>query len=106
MVRIKLNPVIFVICNKGYTIGRYIHGWDESYNDIQPWDVKGLPTVFGAKGKYKGYKVKTRDKLISFFANKEFFSAPYLQLVEVHMPRDDAMASLKMTAEAVASRNK
>ncbi|KAA8650221.1 hypothetical protein EYZ11_012127 [Aspergillus tanneri] len=105
IIRNDLNPVIFVICNKGYTIERYIHGWDQGYNDIQPWDFKTLPTVFGAMNKYKGYRVKTRDELINLFANKEFSSAPYLQLVELHMPRDDAPASLKITAEAAASRN-
>ncbi|PWY84568.1 pyruvate decarboxylase [Aspergillus sclerotioniger CBS 115572] len=106
MIRNNLNPIIFVICNNGYTIERYIHGWDEGYNDIQPWDIKGLPTVFGAKDKYKGYKVTTRDELRQLFANEEFASAPFLQLVELHMPRDDAPAALKITAEAAATRNK
>lgn len=75
-----LTKSSFVICNNGYTIERYIHGWDESYNDIQPWDIEGLPRVFGAKDKYKGYKVKTRDELRQLFANQEFASAPYLQV--------------------------
>ncbi|OJK05184.1 hypothetical protein ASPACDRAFT_1862205 [Aspergillus aculeatus ATCC 16872] len=106
MIRNNLNPIIFVICNNGYTIERYIHGWDESYNDIQPWDHKALPTVFGAKDKYTGHKVTTRDELKQLFANEEFNSAPHLQLVELHMPRDDAPAALKITAEAAAARNK
>lgn len=106
MIRNKLNPIIFVICNEGYTIERYIHGWDAVYNDIQPWDNRSLPTVFGAKDQYKGYKVQTRDELVQLFANQEFSNAPYLQLVEVHMPRDDAPAGLKITAEAAAERNK
>ncbi|CBF76546.1 pyruvate decarboxylase pdcA [Aspergillus nidulans FGSC A4] len=106
MIRNNLNPIIFVICNEGYTIERFIHGWDESYNDIQTWDIKGLPVAFGGKGRYKGYKVTTRDELTKLFASEEFSSAPCLQLVEVHMPREDAPASLKITAEAAASRNK
>ncbi|KAL2860469.1 pyruvate decarboxylase [Aspergillus pseudodeflectus] len=106
MIRNNLNPIIFVICNEGYTIERFIHGWDESYNDIQPWDNKGIPVVFGAKDKYKGYKVTTRDELTKLFADNDFCSAPYLQLVEVHMPREDAPAALRITAEAAASRNK
>jgi len=43
MIRNKLNPIIFVICNEGYTIERYIHGMNDSYNDIQPWNYKDLP---------------------------------------------------------------
>ncbi|OJJ61154.1 hypothetical protein ASPSYDRAFT_43049 [Aspergillus sydowii CBS 593.65] len=106
MIRNNLNPIIFVICNEGYTIERFIHGWDESYNDIQTWDIKGLPVAFGARDKYKGYKVTTREELRKLFADQQFNSAPFLQLVEVHMPREDAPASLRITAEAAASRNK
>ncbi|KAL2831059.1 thiamine diphosphate-binding protein [Aspergillus cavernicola] len=106
MIRNNLNPIIFVICNEGYTIERFIHGWDASYNDIQTWDHQGLPVAFGATDKYKGYKVTTRDELTKLFANQDFCSAPFLQLVEVHMPREDAPAALRITAEAAASRNK
>lgn len=70
----------FVICNEGYTIERFIHGWDASYNDIQTWDIKGLPVAFGAKDKYKGYKVTTRDELKKLFADQQFNSAPFLQV--------------------------
>ncbi|KAL4800636.1 thiamine diphosphate-binding protein [Aspergillus venezuelensis] len=105
MIRNNLNPIIFVICNEGYTIERFIHGWDESYNDIQTWDIKGLPVAFGGGDMFKGYKVTTRDELTKLFANKEFSSAPYLQLVEVHMPREDAPNALRITAEAAAQRN-
>ncbi|KAF7596405.1 Pyruvate decarboxylase 1 [Aspergillus hancockii] len=106
MIRNNLNPIIFVICNEGYTIERYIHGWEAVYNDIQPWDFLNIPVAFGAKDKYKGYKVTTRDELRDLFANQEFASAPCLQLVELHMPRDDCPASLKLTAESAAERNR
>ncbi|KAE8382598.1 pyruvate decarboxylase [Aspergillus bertholletiae] len=106
MIRNELNPIIFVICNEGYTIERYIHGWEAVYNDIQPWDFLNIPVAFGAKDKYKGYKITTRDELRELFANEEFASAPCLQLVELHMPRDDCPASLKLTAESAAERNK
>ena len=62
----------FVICNEGYTIERYIHGWDAEYNDIQPWEFANIPKVFGAKDNYQGYRVKTRDDLNKLFANKDF----------------------------------
>ncbi|KAJ5093050.1 Pyruvate decarboxylase [Penicillium angulare] len=105
MLRNKLNPIIFVICNEGYTIERYIHGWDASYNDIQPWDHVGIPKVFGAQSGYKGYRIKTRDELLKLFADQSFCVSDDLQLVEVYMPRDDAPAALKLTAEAAAKRN-
>ncbi|CAL5870387.1 uncharacterized protein PFLUO_LOCUS4623 [Penicillium psychrofluorescens] len=102
----KLNPIIFVICNEGYTIERYIHGWDASYNDIQPWDYFNIPKVFGAKEGYKGYRIKTRDELTKLFADQAFCHHDSLQLVELYMPREDAPAALKLTAEAAATLNK
>lgn len=62
----------FVICNEGYTIERYIHGWDAGYNDIQPWDFANIPKVFGAKHDYQGYRIKTRDELKDLFADESF----------------------------------
>lgn len=61
-----------MICNEGYTIERYIHGWDAGYNDIQPWDFANIPKVFGAKDNYQGYRIKTRDELHNLFADESF----------------------------------
>lgn len=69
-----------MICNDGYTIERYIHGWDASYNAIQPWDYKDIPRVFGAGSQYKGYQIKSRNDLTNLFADEGFSSAPYLQV--------------------------
>ncbi|KOC13045.1 pyruvate decarboxylase [Aspergillus flavus AF70] len=104
MIKHGLNPIIFVICNQGYTIERYIHGWGQSYNDIQPWDFSSLPASFGANGRYKGYKAATKDELIKLLTHEEFQSPPYLQAF--HMPLGDAPLALKITAEAASERNK
>ena len=106
MIRHGLKPIIFVICNEGYTIERYIHGMDESYNDIQLWKYKDLLAVFGADPKKsKTFQVKTKQELDSLFLNKEFSSAPYIQFVELYMPKEDAPRALKLTAEASAKVN-
>jgi len=64
-----------------------------------------VPT-FGAKpGHYKTFQVKTKSELDSLFADKTFSSAPYLQFVELYMPKEDAPAALMMTAEASAKNN-
>lgn len=70
----------FVICNDGYTIERYIHGWDQHYNDIQPWDYASIPKVFGAQHGYKGYRIKTRDELNKLFADQSFCNSESLQV--------------------------
>lgn len=74
----------FVICNEGYTIERYIHGWDASYNDIQPWDYANIPKAFGAQDGYKGHRIKTRDELNKLFADPTFRNPECLQVRSPH----------------------
>ncbi|KAL1953142.1 hypothetical protein VTO42DRAFT_3556 [Malbranchea cinnamomea] len=107
IIRNKLTPIIFVICNEGYTIERYIHGWDAAYNDIQPWKYTDLIPAFGAlEGRYKTYQARTKHDLLHLFRDKEFASAKQLQLVELYLPREDAPASLRLTAERAAQTNR
>lgn len=106
MLRNNLNPIIFVICNDGYTIERYIHGWKETYNDVQPWDYKALPAAFGARrGQTITYRVETKQQVNELFIDREFANSDKLRFVELVMPWDDAPVALKMTAKAAASRN-
>jgi len=108
MLRNKLNTIIFVICNDGYTIERFIHGMDEAYNDIQPWKYKDLPAAFGAvEGQAKTYAVKTKDEVENLFSDKEFSSPDNssLRFVELYMPKYDAPEALKLTADASAKTN-
>lgn len=54
---------------------------DESYNDIQDWKYKDLVPAFGAKpGSYRTFQVKTKEDLDALCSDKEFSSAPYLQV--------------------------
>lgn len=71
----------FVICNDGYTIERYIHGWNESYNDIQPWRFVDIPSTFGGQqGQYETHQIRTRKELLDLFSNKHFSSNECLQV--------------------------
>jgi len=106
MIRLNLKPIIFVICNDGFTIERFIHGMDAAYNDIQPWHFKDLVKVFGAKeGESRTYQIKTKDQLHKLFEDKEFNAANVLQFVELYIPKEDAPRALKLTAEASAKTN-
>ncbi|KAH8819621.1 thiamine diphosphate-binding protein [Xylogone sp. PMI_703] len=106
IIRLGLKPIIFVICNDGFTIERFIHGMEAAYNDIQPWHFKDLVKTFGAEeGKYKTFQIKTKQQVHELFQDKEFCAAKYLQLVELYIPWDDAPRALKLTAESSAKRN-
>jgi pyruvate decarboxylase len=108
MIRNKLSPIIFVICNKGYTIERLIHGMEDAYNDVQEWKYKELPGVFGAKpGSVLTYRIETREELEDLFNNEEFSSGETkkMRFVELVMPWDDAPEALKSVAAAAARTN-
>lgn len=108
MIRNKLSPIIFIICNQGYTIERFIHGWKETYNDVQEWRYKDLPAAFGAEeGSVLTYRVSTKEEVKKLFADEEFSSGETnkMRFVELVMDWDDAPASLKSTAAAAARTN-
>ncbi|TVY42973.1 Pyruvate decarboxylase [Lachnellula occidentalis] len=106
MIRLGLKVTIFVVCNDGFTIERFIHGVDAEYNDIAAWNFKDIIKVFGAKdGSYKTFQVKTKDQVNKLFADETFNAAEVLQFVELYIPRDDAPRALILTAEASAANN-
>lgn len=105
MIRRGLKPIIFVICNDGYTIERFIHGMDAEYNDIQTWRNKELVDIFGGEKTSKKFAVKTKDELEALLTNEEFNAAKQLQFVELYMPKKDAPRALVLTAQASAENN-
>ncbi|RYP27160.1 hypothetical protein DL768_011312 [Monosporascus sp. mg162] len=107
MIRHGLDVILFVICNEGYTIERYIHGMDAEYNDVAEWRYRDLVPAFGGTeaGGARTYAVRTKDELSRLLDDRDFNDRPGLRFVEVYMPRDDAPAALKLTAEASARNN-
>lgn len=103
LVRQELGVIIFVICNDGYTIERFINGWEKSYNDVQPWDYKLLPQVFSPKpDSVRTYSVRTRGELEAILTDDQFgpagnFNEEHpepLRLVEIHMGKHDAPSTI------------
>ncbi|KAI0121650.1 pyruvate decarboxylase [Xylariales sp. AK1849] len=112
MIRHNLDIILFVICNEGYTIERFIHGMEAEYNDVVQWDYKELVTVFsGGKdvesknNNTKKYVVKTKEEVEKLLTDKDFNERKGMRFVEIYMPKEDAPRSLKVTAEASARNN-
>ncbi|KAL2889079.1 Pyruvate decarboxylase [Ceratocystis lukuohia] len=102
----NLKPIIFVICNDGYTIERLIHGETATYNDINTWKYKDLVKVFGGTdANSRTYQVKTRGEVELLFADEQFVAADVLQFVELYMPKMDAPRALVKIAEVNAKNN-
>ncbi|KAI1164970.1 putative pyruvate decarboxylase [Nemania serpens] len=107
MIKHDLDIIIFVICNDGYTIERFIHGMDAEYNDVPTWRYRDLGTVFGGTPKtVKSYAVHTPAELETLLADEDFaVERRGLKLVELYMGREDAPQSLMLTAEVSAKTN-
>ncbi|KAI1082622.1 pyruvate decarboxylase [Whalleya microplaca] len=106
MIRHKLDVIIFVICNDGYTIERFIHGMNAPYNDVVEWRYKELVDVFGGTEETaRKYVVKNRGELNNLLADQDFNHRKGMRFVELYMPREDAPKSLVLTAEAASKRN-
>ncbi|KAL7273822.1 hypothetical protein RUND412_003299 [Rhizina undulata] len=106
MIRHGLKPIIFVLNNKGYTIERMIHGMTATYNDIQPWNHSAILNLFCADPhNSRSYQIKTKTEVEQLFNDEHFSSAPYIQLVEVFMPWQDAPRALVKVGQITAARN-
>lgn len=107
MIKHNLDIIIFVICNDGYTIERFIHGMDAAYNDVPTWKYRDLGTVFGGSpATVRSYAVHTPAELETLLADEDFaVTRRGLRLVELYMGREDAPRSLQMTAEISAKTN-
>ncbi|PYI32694.1 TPP-dependent 2-oxo acid decarboxylase [Aspergillus indologenus CBS 114.80] len=105
IVKHNLTPIIFVICNNGYTVERLIHGWHESYNDVQDWKYRKLLEVFGAeRGSYQTYQIRTKEELAALLQNPAFNNGRMLRFVELRMDQNDAPSELKTLTRQIVTR--
>ncbi|KAI0770183.1 pyruvate decarboxylase [Fomes fomentarius] len=108
MIHHRLNPIIFVLNNSGYTIERYLHGKTRKYNDISNWKwTQLLETLGGEEGKtVKSYTVRTKQELSNLLDDATFAKAEVIQLVELIMEQHDAPRALKVQAELSGKTNR
>ncbi|KUJ09036.1 thiamine pyrophosphate enzyme [Mollisia scopiformis] len=113
VIRQKVDMIVFVINNDGYTIERCIHGRNRSYNDVAPWRYLLAPAFFGVdeEGEYRAhtYSVATWAELKNVLENDELKRGKGLHMVEVFMSKEDApptlLALLEKQKEAEKERD-
>lgn len=98
IIRNKLDVIIFVLNNNGYTIERIIHGFYESYNGIQPWRNLQAPSYFGASLDDPEYPVRTQlaqnwGELQVILESPEIGKGKGLNVVEISLSMEDAPES-------------
>ncbi len=102
IIRYKLNPIIFLINNHGYTIEVEIH--DGPYNNIKNWNYSELIQVFNADdGHAWGCQVKTEGELKK--AIQHALSNKQLSFIEVIVDRHDCNKNLMVWGAKVAANN-
>lgn len=118
IIRLRLNVTIFILNNAGYAYERLIHGMNEDYNDIPPWDYLSLPAAFGGREALKQaaddgeeYAIscaclRTWDDLDAFLADQRFDNGfegrgkRGLKFVDVRVGRADVPDRFRSVFEA------
>ena len=110
IIKEKLNVVIFVLNNSGYTIERCIHGRKQGYNDVAEWRYLLAPAFFGGEeqGEYPfhTFKVKTWGELEQLLEKEELGESKGLRMVEILMDPEDAPESLLWLLEKQKERER
>ncbi|THZ36617.1 pyruvate decarboxylase [Aureobasidium pullulans] len=97
MIREKLNIVIVVINNDGYTIERVIHGRKQTYNDIASWRYLQALNMFGATEEEVGnntFSAQTWGGLKEAMDSETLKNGKGVRMLEVFMEREDAQGFL------------
>ncbi len=100
ILRLDLNPIIFLINNDGYTIERLILGAEAAYNDIQPWAYRDVPGAFGLAERVRSHVAATEEELAAAIAAAEKNSGA--SIIEVLLPRMDGPGMLAKFARLAA----
>ena len=107
MVKEKLNIVIFVINNNGYTIERAIHGRKADYNDIAPWNFKHALGLFGYSDEELGrryFAARSWGELKTALDSEVVKGNDGVKMVEVFMDEEDCTGELRGLLERQITR--
>ncbi|GLB07651.1 hypothetical protein AtubIFM57258_002999 [Aspergillus tubingensis] len=90
----RLDVVIFLINNGGYTIERCIHGREQFYNSIAPWRYLRAPSMFGAPedGEFAAHtwEIRTWADLENVLSDHRMLYGKGIRMAEVFMEKLDA----------------
>jgi indolepyruvate decarboxylase len=90
ILRHDLQPFMFLINNRGYTIERTILGQNATYNDVANWRYAELPRVFRRDTTAETYVVETSEQL------RHVLDAPHTGLVFVEAVMDPNDSPLEL----------
>lgn len=97
IIREKLDFLLILINNDGYTIERCIHGKDEKYNDVAKWNyLQALQLFGGGADNYpvRSASARTWTELEDILGAEKASSGPSCSMIEVFMDKEDAPQEL------------
>ena len=97
-VRYKLNPVVVVLNNGGYSTERHMQ--DGPYNDLQEWNYSRVPEVLGAG---RGCIVETEEQLDQALFMAERHTDSFC-LLDVRLDPLDRSPAMQRLAERLAKK--
>ncbi|MDO4821466.1 MAG: alpha-keto acid decarboxylase family protein [Rothia sp. (in: high G+C Gram-positive bacteria)] len=105
MLEQKINPVVVLINNDGYTVERAIHGATQPYNDIRRYNWQLVPAALGAtEDDVLMLRVTTAAELLEATALTQA-TRDKLVFLEIMMDKDDVPALLADVAAALTRAN-
>jgi indolepyruvate decarboxylase len=90
--RLRLNPIVIVLNNRGYSTERYI--LEGPFNDIAAWRFDRLGELFGP---LDGYEVATEDQFEAAFT-RALATTDRPALLNVHLRPDDPSPAMRRLA--------
>jgi indolepyruvate decarboxylase len=97
IVRRKLNPIVFILNNDGFTTERFL--LDGGFNDIHNWDYQSITSLIRGG---KGWSVDTEESLEE--AVKSAIDSNELSVINVRVDKGDISPCLKRMTEALSKR--
>jgi len=97
-VKYGLNPIVFVLNNKGYTTERYIH--EGPYNDIHEWAYHLLPQIL-RKG--WGCEVRTEGELEEALVTAKSHTQSF-SIINVHLDKMDRSKALERLGKKLSQQ--
>ncbi len=97
-VRLKFNPIVIVLNNKGYTTERLLQ--EGPFNDLQEWRFHELPAVIGGG---VGMEVRTEGELEQALATA-LVQRDSISILNVHLEPDDISPALERLASSLRKR--
>ena len=100
VVRLKLNPIVIVLDNKGYGTERMLQAEPHAYNDVQPWNYHKLPEVFGGG---RGFEIRTEGEFDAAL-QAALEDKSQMSLLQVHLDINDRSTTLERITEKLGAR--